>query len=758
MADRTDSAHGRSTQQPELDAPVHIVRTLGQRESAEGPTNDASQADPSAMPPGVSQIVLNAPERRNALDAEMCAALCAALRELDADEGTRAILLRARGKAFSAGGDLKAMADRSGMFAGDPDTLAASYRNTIQQIPLTLRRTRKPVVALIEGPAIGAGFDLACMCDVRIATPAARFSESFASLGLISGIGGAWFLSRLIGQSRAVEITLTGRVITAAEAHAWGLVHRLTSAENAETTVREVLNQLIEQSPSAQAVAKELFWELAEGGQPLESHLMNASAHQGRLQNLPDHQSRVRKLLKRLGGQTTALLLGWAALSHVQTEAIASEKPGSEGARSTEPAACGSDTTLDEALSRATSGHPSVRMTESDTAELKAKANRSGRQPDPMLMLSRERIPLGFKGQDGVSTWMFGVTQNFLPWSTAGAAQGAADAAAQLGQITTLRTQQGLAFRIIDSLITLSTRAEETRLEEANLGELRKLVPLVQTVYQHDLRGSSHSGLISAEIAQELATLSVSQSERQLEITRAELSYLTGCPAAAFQTAGLREKVTAFLEKPLVSAQPSLFTSDSTLARIAAQQAMRAAQAELQLSQTNTRFGLNLAVMKADAENRLMFTVGVSASLPVTRLLDEDAFRSEQQAITEWGAGSNEDFAADRARTVRQTEVRKEEIERELKLLVTKIKPRAQEHMDALYSDFAQGRVNAREVIEGRRQLLELDRAENRQRHDLLRSQLNLLKAQVGWTTPAEQMQRPQVMSTDAASPDGMGM
>lgn len=339
MTERINLKHTPS-QQPELTSPVHIVRATGRDETAACITEDADATAQSFFPPGVSQIVLNNPGRRNALDAEMCAAFCAAVQELGSDEFTRAILIRAQGQAFSAGGDLKAMAERSGMFAGDPDTLARSYQNTIQQIPMTLRRTRKPMVALIEGPAIGAGFDLACMCDVRIATTAAHFSESFTSIGLISGIGGAWFLSRLIGQSRALELTLTGRSISATEAHAWGLVHHLVSAEDSTQTVREVLNQLLKQSPAAQEAAKDLFWELAENGEPLEQHLKKAAAHQGRLQNLPDHQSRVMKLLKRLGHLSTALLLGWVASWNAHTESMASEKNRHECSQSTELSGC----------------------------------------------------------------------------------------------------------------------------------------------------------------------------------------------------------------------------------------------------------------------------------------------------------------------------------------------------------------------------------------------------------------------------------
>jgi 2-(1,2-epoxy-1,2-dihydrophenyl)acetyl-CoA isomerase len=117
------------------------------------------------------------------------------------------------------------------MFAGSPDEIAQGYRDGIQRIPRAFETLQVPIIAAVNGPAIGAGNDLACMCDLRIASTTARFAESFVKVGIVPGDGGCWLLPRVIGHARAAEMALTGDAIDAEEALRFGLVSRVFTPE-----------------------------------------------------------------------------------------------------------------------------------------------------------------------------------------------------------------------------------------------------------------------------------------------------------------------------------------------------------------------------------------------------------------------------------------------------------------------------------------------------------------------------------------------
>jgi enoyl-CoA hydratase/carnithine racemase len=175
---------------------------------------------------------LDRPDTRNAISetahSEEIAAFCAMVTR---DAGVRAVVLTGAGKAFCAGGNVHHMHEASGMFAGSPYEVRNRYRTGIQLIPTALYELEVPVVAAVNGPAIGAGLDLACMCDVRIASDRALFAESFVKLGIVPGDGGAWLLPRVIGMARASLMTLTGDTIDAAKALEYGLVSEVVPHE-----------------------------------------------------------------------------------------------------------------------------------------------------------------------------------------------------------------------------------------------------------------------------------------------------------------------------------------------------------------------------------------------------------------------------------------------------------------------------------------------------------------------------------------------
>lgn len=174
---------------------------------------------------GVETWTLNRPETRNPIsDVDMVDAITQAVDRVSGDLDCGAVVLTGAGSAFSAGGDVRAMRDREGMFGDPPALQRTGYQRGIQRLTRTLVGCDVPVIAAVNGPAIGAGFDLALMCDLRVASTEASFAASFVRLGLIPGDGGAWLLPRVVGHARAVELALTGRRIDASTAAQWGVV------------------------------------------------------------------------------------------------------------------------------------------------------------------------------------------------------------------------------------------------------------------------------------------------------------------------------------------------------------------------------------------------------------------------------------------------------------------------------------------------------------------------------------------------------
>ena len=180
--------------------------------------------------------------------------ICATLAWADASEDISALILTGAGSAFSAGGNLKVMRERSG--SAPPFELENYYREGIQRIPLAMRRAEVATIAAVNGPAMGAGFDLANMCDLRIGSTAAQFAESFINVSLIAGDGGSWFLQRLVGAQRAAELTLTGRVVKAEEARAIGILLDVTEPDALLPRAKEIASQIAAKPPLAVRYAK----------------------------------------------------------------------------------------------------------------------------------------------------------------------------------------------------------------------------------------------------------------------------------------------------------------------------------------------------------------------------------------------------------------------------------------------------------------------------------------------------------------------
>jgi enoyl-CoA hydratase/carnithine racemase len=247
---------------------------------------------------GIVSVRMSHPETRNALTSpqqiQEFVELCAELRR---DRSARVMVLTGNGSAFCAGGNVKDMHNREGIFAGSPYELRNTYRDGIQRIPLALYELDIPVIAAVNGPAIGAGLDLACMCDIRLASASALFAESFVRLGIVPGDGGAWLLPRIIGIPKASLMAFTGDTIDAAKAFEWGLVEQVCSPETLQAEAQALAERIAANPGHALRLCKRL---LREGQHMrLDSLLELSAAYQSLAHHTEDHQEAVAAFVEK---------------------------------------------------------------------------------------------------------------------------------------------------------------------------------------------------------------------------------------------------------------------------------------------------------------------------------------------------------------------------------------------------------------------------------------------------------------------------
>jgi enoyl-CoA hydratase/carnithine racemase len=247
----------------------------------------------------IALLTLNRDDVRNALtgtalsaDIEKTIAWC------NSNVDVSVLIVTGGGSAFSAGGNIKTMSARA---KAPPHDLEQEYRRGVQRIPLALEAAEIPVIAAVNGPAIGAGFDMANMCDIRIGSTRAQFGETFVNLGIIAGDGGALFLSRLVGYQRAAELTFTGRIIKAEEALALGVVLEVTAPDMLIPRAREIAAQIAAKPPQALRYAKRLL-KLAQR-QNLEEHLEVCSAFQAICHKTDDHPEALSAFFEKRSGR-----------------------------------------------------------------------------------------------------------------------------------------------------------------------------------------------------------------------------------------------------------------------------------------------------------------------------------------------------------------------------------------------------------------------------------------------------------------------
>ncbi len=251
---------------------------------------------------GVAVITLAQPETRNALTGgEMIEDLLDAIHEAETDPDVGVMVLQAEGPAFSAGGNVKDMAAKDGLFAGNPAEITEKYRETIQQLTRFMATTDLVTIAAVNGPAIGAGFDLVLGCDLRIGSPRARFAHTFIEMGIIPGDGGAWLLPRVVGWQRATELSMTARSIDADEAVKLGVLLGVVPETKIEDKVMKLARTIASKPRPAVVLAKRLLRQSRT--MDLDQFLEFSAALQAVAHSTPEHDAAVNKYVESLKGR-----------------------------------------------------------------------------------------------------------------------------------------------------------------------------------------------------------------------------------------------------------------------------------------------------------------------------------------------------------------------------------------------------------------------------------------------------------------------
>lgn len=241
-------------------------------------------------------LTLNRPELRNPIsDPDMVEALVTALDKLNADPAVRAAILTGSGSTFSSGGNLKlmgaAVADRP------PVETRRYYETGVQRIPRAFEALEVPIIAAVNGPAVGAGCDLACMCDIRIAAVSARFAESFVKVGLVPGDGGAWLLQNVVGYAKACEMAFTGDALDARAALACGLVSQVVPDDQLPTAAFALAQRIAVNPPHVLRMTKRLLQEARHAR--LDSVLQLSATMLSLAHTTQDHTEAVDAMLQK---------------------------------------------------------------------------------------------------------------------------------------------------------------------------------------------------------------------------------------------------------------------------------------------------------------------------------------------------------------------------------------------------------------------------------------------------------------------------
>jgi enoyl-CoA hydratase/carnithine racemase len=223
---------------------------------------------------GVCTLTLDRPTKLNAVTSVMIAELVEAFDRADADDAVRVVIVTGAGRAFCAGADLSGGA---GTFDRRERGADGEHRDGGGLVSLRIHDMKKPVIAAINGPAVGFGITMTLPMDVRIASTSARIGFVFARRGVVPEACSTWFLPRLVGISRAAEWVLTGRVFSALEAHEGGLVSRVVEPERLLPTARELALEIARNTGAVSvALARQLLWRMLGAPHPMDAHRLDS--------------------------------------------------------------------------------------------------------------------------------------------------------------------------------------------------------------------------------------------------------------------------------------------------------------------------------------------------------------------------------------------------------------------------------------------------------------------------------------------------
>lgn len=253
----------------------------------------------------VAVLTLDRPDSLNAIaDYEDCRDVIAALDGLDADRSVRVAVLTGAGRAFCAGGNLKGIRARNGIGPLEqPDSTRWNYRRGVGRIARAFMDCETPLIAAVNGHAIGLGLDLACFCDLRVAAEGAQLASSFVKVGITPGDGGAWALQQVVGYSRAAEMILTGATYSAEEALAFGLVGRVVPQDQLMETAMALAGQIAANPPRAVKLSKRLLREAQHSR--LADVLELSAAFQALAHETADHAEAVSAIIEKREGRFT---------------------------------------------------------------------------------------------------------------------------------------------------------------------------------------------------------------------------------------------------------------------------------------------------------------------------------------------------------------------------------------------------------------------------------------------------------------------
>ena len=244
----------------------------------------------------IAVVTLNRPDEHNALVPDLVTELVDVLTRLGIDDTVSAMVLTGAGKSFSSGGNVRNMNDWNAQ-GGGPARTRDWYHHGIQRLPRAMYACDVPIIAAVNGAAVGAGCDLACMCDIRIAARAARFAERFVKLGLIPGDGGAWFLPRVVGRSKANEMAFTGDFVDADEALRCGLVSSVVDDDKLLEAAIAMAGRIACNPPHAVRMAKRLLRETSQ--MSLDASLQMSASMQAIAHTTADHQEAARAFIDK---------------------------------------------------------------------------------------------------------------------------------------------------------------------------------------------------------------------------------------------------------------------------------------------------------------------------------------------------------------------------------------------------------------------------------------------------------------------------